>query len=92
MPRAPKSQSQDIKPKPYDLGQGSNSHSHAASSDEYDTKPYIKSRTQKAPGRTWTGDELVTLFEIALGKGPPKTAFEGALPDRSALQAHKTWQ
>ncbi|GMK58527.1 hypothetical protein CspeluHIS016_0505590 [Cutaneotrichosporon spelunceum] len=60
-------------------------------SDE-DIKPKkLKGSSSKAPGRTWTSDELDLLFTIAL-TGPTRANFDGKIEGRTALQCQKTWE
>jgi len=58
-----------------------------------DTKPDVKpkKKSTKAPGRTWTGPELVTLFEIAAA-GVKRTDYVDKLDGRTDMQCLKTWQ
>ncbi|CAK9779368.1 unnamed protein product [Cutaneotrichosporon oleaginosum] len=60
------------------------------SESEDDHKPK-KTKNGKAKPRPWTGEELVSLLNIALSGGASRTNFEGKVPGRTAAQCVGTW-
>ncbi|CAK9779366.1 unnamed protein product [Cutaneotrichosporon oleaginosum] len=64
-----------------------------------DTKPDLADKPKKkgktaggpAAGRKWTAAEYLALLNHAMPKVPQK-AWEGVLPDRTALQCDRAWK
>jgi hypothetical protein len=62
---------------------------NTTSDDDRVTK---KAKGGKAKPRSWTGDELATLLQIALSDGPSKANFEGKVPGRTGEQCMGIWR
>jgi len=55
-------------------------------------KPQTRAPRTGGPGKRWTGPELEQLLLRALQGGPPQSAFNDAIPGRTASQCAMTWR
>ena len=61
--------------------------------DDAASEPKPKKTRAGAPGRRWSGPELVALLESVEARGAKqKAAFDGAVPGREGPAAYQTWR
>ena len=76
--------------------------SQTPSAPKGDVKPYDRSSPSSAakspegnkrggPGRPWTGEEKLVIFDLAMKHGTSLKVFEGCLEGRTAKQCYLTW-